>query len=97
MSSLELAEEEVQVYVASLTVSDDRYSELEETLCSEERGRAKNLAPVMARRFVVARGMLRGLLAGFTGATADSLRFRYGTSGKPSLAGHEISSTFSFG
>ena len=90
MSSLELAEEEVQVYVASLAVSDDRYSELEGTLCSEERGRAKNLAPVLARRFVVARGMLRGLLAGFTGSAADSLRFRYGTSGKPSLAGHEI-------
>ena len=90
MSSLELAEEEVQVYVASLAVSDDRYSELEETLCSEERGRAQNLAPVLARRFVVARGMLRGLLAGFTGASAASLRFRYGASGKPSLAGHEI-------
>jgi 4'-phosphopantetheinyl transferase len=90
LSSLELAEEEVQVYVASLAVSDDRYSELEGTLCAEERGRAKNLAPVLARRFVVARGLLRGLLAGFTGAAADSLRFRYGTSGKPSLAGHEI-------
>ena len=90
MSSLELAEEEVQVYVASLAVSDDRYSELEETLCAEERGRAQNLTPVLARRFVVARGMLRGLLAGFTGASPASLRFRYGTSGKPSLAGHEI-------
>jgi len=90
LSSLELAEEEVQVYVASLTVSDDRYSELEKTLCSEERRRAKNLAPVLARRFVVARGTLRGLLAGFTGAAADTLRFRYGSSGKPALAGHGI-------
>ena len=90
MSSLELAEEEVQVYIASLAVSDERYTELEGTLCSEERGRAKNLAPVMARRFVIARGMLRGLLADFTGASATSLRFRYGTSGKPSLAGHDI-------
>lgn len=90
MSSLELAEEEVQVYVASLIVSDDKYSELELTLCSEERGRAKDLAPILARRFVVARGMLRGLLAGFTGTAAKSLRFRYGTGGKPSLAGHEI-------
>ena len=90
MSSLELTEEEVQVWVSSLTVSDEKYSELEETLCSDERGRAKNLAPVMARRFVVARGTLRGLLSGFTGAAADSLRFRYGSSGKPSLAGHGI-------
>lgn len=90
MSSLELTDEEVQVWVASLTVSDERYSELEETLCSEERGRASSLAPILARRFVVARGMLRGLLAGFTGADANSLRFCYGTSGKPSLAGHGI-------
>jgi 4'-phosphopantetheinyl transferase len=90
LSSLELTDEEVQVWVASLTVSDERYSELEETLCSEERGRASSLAPVLARRFVVARGMLRGLLSGFTGAAANSLRFCYGTSGKPSLAGHGI-------
>src|SRR5688500_1167709 len=34
--------------------------------------------------------MMRGLLAGFTGAAANSLRFCYGTSGKPSLAGHGI-------
>jgi 4'-phosphopantetheinyl transferase len=90
LSSLELTDEEVQVWVASLTVSDEKYSELEETLCSEERGRASSLAPVLARRFVVARGLLRGLLAGFTGAAANSLRFCYGTSGKPSLAGHGI-------
>ena len=90
MSSLELTEEEVQVWVASLTVSDEKYSELEATLCSDERGRATNMAPVMARRFVVARGTLRGLLSGFTGTAAHSLSFRYGSSGKPSLAGHGI-------
>ena len=78
------------MWVASLSVSDEKYSELEETLCSEERSRASSLAPVLARRFVVARGMLRGLLAGFTGAAASSLRFCYGTSGKPSLNGHGI-------
>lgn len=90
MSSLELTDEEVQVWVASLGVSDERYCELEETLCAEERGRASSLAPVLRRRFVVARGMLRELLAGFTGGAASSLRFCYGTSGKPSLNGHGI-------
>lgn len=90
MSSFELAEEEVQVWVASLTVSDDRYSELEGTLCSDERSRAGNLAPLLARRFVVARGMLRGLLSGFTGDAPGKLRFRYGSSGKPSLADHGL-------
>jgi len=90
LSSLELAEEEVQVWVASLKVSDDRYSELEETLCPDERDRAGTLAPLLARRFVVARGMLRGLLSGFTGASPGKLRFRYGSSGKPSLADHGL-------
>jgi 4'-phosphopantetheinyl transferase len=90
LSSLELAEEEVQVWVASLEVRDERYSDLERTLCQEERERATSMAPAVARRFVVARGTLRGLLAGFTGAQADSLRFRYGSNGKPSLAGHGI-------
>ena len=90
MSSLELAEEEVQVWVASLNVSDDRYSELEGTLCSDERSRAGHLAPLLARRFVVARGMLRGLLSGFTGDAPGNLRFRYGSGGKPSLAEHGL-------
>jgi 4'-phosphopantetheinyl transferase len=90
LSSLKLTEDEVQVWVASLKVSDTRYSELEGTLSSEERGRVKALAPALARRFVVGRGMLRGLLSGFTGAAANKLRFRYGSSGKPSLAGHDI-------
>ncbi|MEX2110536.1 MAG: 4'-phosphopantetheinyl transferase superfamily protein [Gemmatimonadaceae bacterium] len=90
MSSLELTEDEVQVWVASLKVSDARYSELEGTLSSEEHGRAKTLAPALAHRFVVARGMLRGLLSGFTGTAVTKLRFKYGSSGKPSLAGHGI-------
>lgn len=90
MSSLELAEEEVQVWVASLKVSDHRYLELEGTLCSDERERAGALAPLLARRFVVARGMLRGLLSGFTGAAPGALRFRYGSSGKPSLNDHGL-------
>ncbi len=90
MSSLELADDEVQVWVASLDVSADRFSALEGTLCAEERERASGLAPSLARRFVVARGILRGLLAGFTGAAADTLRFRYGSSGKPALSGHGI-------
>ena len=89
MSSLELTEDEVQVWVALLKVSDARYSELEGTLSSEEHGRAKTLAPG-SRRFVVARGMLRGLLSGFTGTAASKLRFKYGSSGKPFLAGHGI-------
>ena len=90
MTSLELAEEEVQVWVASLEVSSDRHAELEETLASEERERAATLTPVVARRYVAARGILRSLLSGFTGTPPEKLRFEYSFSGKPSLAAHDI-------
>ncbi|MDP9280301.1 MAG: hypothetical protein M3P00_12850, partial [Gemmatimonadota bacterium] len=72
--------EEVQVWVASLEVPDARYSELSRTLSGEEKGRAEGMVPILARRFVVARGILRSLLSGFTGTAAGKLRFTYGTS-----------------
>jgi 4'-phosphopantetheinyl transferase len=90
LPSLELMTEEVQVWVASLEVPDARYTELSRTLSGEEKGRAEGMVPLLARRFVVARGILRTLLSGFTGTAATKLRFTYGTSGKPSLADHDI-------
>ncbi len=82
--------EEVQVWVAPLDVTDARYDDLARTLAVEERRRAGDLPPVLARRFVVARGILRDLLSGFTGTPAQKLKFEYGNAGKPSLADHEI-------
>lgn len=90
MTSLELMTEEVQVWVASLEVPDARYTELSRTVSREEHGRAESMAPILARRFIVARGILRSLLSGFTGTAVEKLRFTYGTSGKPSLADHDI-------
>jgi 4'-phosphopantetheinyl transferase len=85
LTSLELMTEEVQVWVASLDVTDERYATLARVLPSEEKERAASLTPIAARRFVVARGILRTLLSGFTGTAAAKLRFRYGNSGKPFL------------
>src|SRR6266566_7672137 len=81
--------EEVQVWVASLDVADERYNALARLLPAEESERAAGLSPVAARRFVVARGVLRTLLSGFTGKPAHKLRFSYGNSGKPSLDGQD--------
>ena len=89
MTSLELMTEEVQVWVASLDVSDDRYEALARVLPAEEKERAMTLTPIAARRFMVARGILRNLLLGFTGIPAEKLRFTYGSSGKPVLVGHD--------
>jgi 4'-phosphopantetheinyl transferase len=85
LTSLELMTEEVQVWVASLDVTDERYATLARVLPSEEKDRAASLTPIAARRFVIARGILRTLLSGFTGTAAEKLRFRYGNSGKPFL------------
>ena len=85
MTSLELMTEEVQVWVAPLDVSDARYDALARTLPPDERDRAASLTPIARRRFVVARGILRKLLAGFTGTAAEKLQFRYGHAGKPIL------------
>ena len=90
MRSLDLMTEEVQVWVAPLEVTDARYADLAGTLAVEERRRADDLPPVLARRFVVARGILRDLLSGFTGTPAQQLKFEYGSAGKPSLVDHDI-------
>lgn len=77
--------DEVQVWVASLDVSEARYNALARTLPVDEKERATSLTPVAARRFVVARGILRKLLSGFTGTAPEKLQFSYGHSGKPVL------------
>ena len=77
--------DEVHVWVASLDVTDERYDAFVRVLPAAERDRSESLAPIAARRFVVARGILRTLLAGFTGTSAEMLRFDYGSSGKPFL------------
>src|SRR6185312_2317942 len=81
--------EEVQVWVASLDVSDARHDALSRTLPADERNRAASLSPVAARRFVVARGILRNLLSGFSGTAPEKLEFSYGHSGKPLLVGRD--------
>lgn len=78
--------DEVQVWVASLAVNEDRYAELAGYVPREEIEHSTSLHPVAARRYVVARGILRTLLSGFTGSDARKLRFTYGASGKPGLA-----------
>jgi 4'-phosphopantetheinyl transferase len=90
LTSLELMTEEVQVWVAGLDVADARYQELLRTLAPEEHRRAEDLPASVARKFIVARGILRDLLSGFTGTAPQKLRFQYGDAGKPSLADHNI-------
>ena len=86
LTLLELMTEEVQVWVASLAVGEERYAQLAASIPPDETQRAASLHPVAARRYVVARGILRTLLSGFTGTNAKKIRFNYSPSGKPSLS-----------
>jgi 4'-phosphopantetheinyl transferase len=58
------------------------------TLSEDERRRADRFLCEHARRtFIVARGMLRHLLAGYLGTEPGAVRFAYNEHGKPELAG----------
>src|SRR5258705_84901 len=78
-------ESEIALEVAGLRVHAVTRPMLAWMVPPEEKNGAVSLTPVAARRFVVARGILRTLLSGFTGTSAEKLRFRYGNSGKPFL------------
>lgn len=57
-------------------------------LSPDERQRAERLRlPLKQRRFVAGRTTLREVLSGYTGLEPGALRFDYGPTGKPSLAG----------
>lgn len=65
-------------------------SATEDSLSPEERQRAERLRlPLVRRRFVAARVALRRVLSSYTGLEPGALRFDYGPTGKPSLAGFD--------
>lgn len=60
--------------------------QLAQTLAADEQQRAAQYRFAHhRRRFIVARGLLRSLLASYTGAPPSSLRFSYSLKGKPAL------------
>lgn len=78
---------DIHLYSARLDVGVEEIARCESLLSPDERARAARLAlhdPL--RRFVVARGRLREILGHVTGVAPEEVRFRYGRSGKPSLA-----------
>jgi len=83
-----LAPGEVHLWVAHLPLPTHEMARCDGLLAPDERERAELARlPEERARFVAARGLLRTLLAGYTGAAPESLRFTYGQRGKPALAG----------
>lgn len=86
-AELTLPPEAVHVWRAALDVPEGVRRRLHRTLDAGERERARRFRFERdRRRFVVARGVLRAVLARYRGGDPARLRFRYGGHGKPSLA-----------
>lgn len=83
-----LGGEEVHVWLADLGESAPRAESLSSLLSPDELRRAERFHFKRHRdAFAVARGMLRKILASYTGAHPRDLNFAYSPHGKPSLSG----------
>jgi 4'-phosphopantetheinyl transferase len=76
----------VHVWRAGLTATSAQLRRLDDTLDADERQRAAGLAPAQRRRFVIARGVLRAILARYLQTEPHAVKLRAGPRGKPQLA-----------
>ena len=74
----------VELWMAWLDPEADTFARLKATLSDEERERAAEKASELRCRFITARGILRELLASYTGVLPTELAFEYSEHGKPS-------------
>ena len=78
----------VHLWQRRLHASGAEVSACYRLLSSEEQERARRFLVERARNeFVLTRGTLRSLLAGYLGSTPQEVRFRYAVRGKPALEG----------
>jgi len=86
--SVQLDDGHVHVWLARLGQNDARVREYSFLLSDEEYCRARCFRDYRSqRRFIVSRGLLRELLASYTGIDPAVIRFRYEAGGKPMLDG----------
>ncbi len=83
----DLIEDQVHLWLAKLDLELPHVGSLWGSLSEDEKTRARRFYFSRDReRFIVARGLLRAILARYLGQEPASLRFRYGPHGKPYLA-----------
>ena len=73
----------VELWMAWIDAEEDTFNRLEATLSEDELERAAEKDGPQRRRFVTARGILRELLASYTGVLPTELAFEYSEYGKP--------------
>jgi 4'-phosphopantetheinyl transferase len=93
----ELSRQGVHVWRASLECESVRLKMFAQTLSDDERSRAQRFLFERDRNsFIAARGILRDLLARYSGCTPLDIEFVYGANGKPALSHRRSASPVSF-
>jgi 4'-phosphopantetheinyl transferase len=83
----ELSPQSVHVWRASLEFESERLDRFALTLSDDERTRAQRFVLERDKNsFIAARGILRDLLAHYSGRTPGDIEFVYGPQGKPALS-----------
>lgn len=86
-----LGHRDVHLWAADVEQHPDVLGRLEQTLAPDETARADRFAFAHLRqRYVAARGILRDILARYTGTEPAALVFSYNPFGKPFLAGSPL-------
>jgi len=86
-AAVALGEDEVHVWRVGLDRPDVDIAQLAAILSEEERARAARFrSKELRRRYTVARGVLRSILADYGGVPPEAIAFVYGSHGKPELA-----------
>ncbi|MEL7039223.1 MAG: 4'-phosphopantetheinyl transferase superfamily protein, partial [Cyanobacteria bacterium J06592_8] len=90
-----LVPDEVQVWLVKFRELSEQLTEFEQILSLEERERAYRYRRHQDQvRFIVARGVLRRILAGYLGLSPSELEFSYSTRGKPQLKTNSLGIEF---
>ena len=85
--NLVLSCQEVQLWRASLDIPSHQVDKLATILSEDEQLRAQRFYfEKHKHRFIVARGLLRKILASYLGIAPEAIQFQYSAKGKPSLA-----------
>ncbi len=83
----QLGKDDVHVWLAALSPPEPGLEASRQLLSVDELSRAERFVfPEHRRRFVIARGLLRLILARYTAVEPEGLQFVYGRHGKPGLA-----------
>lgn len=86
MSLAPLTPGDVQIWHYELDTDADRQAQLERVLDEAERNRAQRFHfEEHRRRFIVRRGVLRMILANYTGMKPEKIHFTHGANGKPGI------------